>query len=96
MLCEDTTNVVAQFHENPKNALHRELLGLYEGGYGKFDEVIGWGLSWPMHLLRQSTPEQDKLWAEYRASLRQKWGDVTSAVGGRYKKTSPKPQPPSP
>jgi len=92
MLCEDTTNVVAQFHENPKNALHRELLGLYEGGYGKFDEVIGWGLSWPMHLLRQSTPEEDKMYAEYRAARRQKWGDVTYAVGGRYKnksKTSP-------
>ena len=53
MLCKDTTNVVEQFHENPKNALHRELLGLYKFGYGKFDEVIGWGLSWPMHLLRQ-------------------------------------------
>jgi len=74
MLSKDTTSILVQFHENPKNALHRELFGLYEGGYGKFDEVIGWGLHWPMHLLRQSTPEEDKLWAEYRAAHLRKWG----------------------
>ena len=84
-LYRDVEKIVRQFHANPKAAMHRELLGLYQFGYGHFDEVILCGCSWPAHLMSQTSPEEDRMREEYRASRREKWGDVTSAVGGRYK-----------
>ena len=93
MPCTDAQGVIMGFHEYyPKDKLHAELLSLRDPWNEQqylcrfwrddrpcvFDNLRG-RLQWPESKCFLA-------WKAHRLKHRTKWGDVTSAVGGRYKR----------
>ena len=86
---EDVLGIIMKFHDRPKRALHEELRYLddieytcqYWGERCVFDNLRS-RMQWPKRPKTQWEIE----WELVRESHRKKWGDVTYAVGGKYRR----------